>query len=200
MNTILWCIVHVYRSILPTNWSPNNLISAFPNGPGAQLPLVRGVSVELCDLRAGAAYNGLSGSWGHCIPPAATWCSTHGSVIAFGWPSSWVFCVLGLYKGRVGLTSRELHKLKWKSDLKNAAHNSGWSETQISPHLHGEYCTQLWLIDLLVYRMNHYILSHMGLKMGTPKILWHQISNFESSIWDKGISPLEISCKPCCQV
>lgn len=72
MNTILWCIVHVYQSIGLSYPQIDLLISAFPNGPGAQLPLVRGVSVELCDLRAGAAYNGLSGSWGHCIPPAAT--------------------------------------------------------------------------------------------------------------------------------
>ena len=168
------------------------LMSAFPNGPGAQLPLVRGVSVELCDLRAGAAYNGLSGSWGHCIPPAATWCSTHGSVIAFGWPSSGVFSVLGLYKGCVGLTSRELHKLlKWKSDLKNAAHNSGWGEPQISPHLHGEYCTQLWLIGLsheslhsITYGFeNGYPPKSSGLSFSPTKLA--TLNYPAASIWDK---------------
>ena len=35
---------------------------------GSQLPLVRGVAVELCNLRAGAAYNGLSGVFGPDAP------------------------------------------------------------------------------------------------------------------------------------
>ena len=39
-------------------WDPSET-----NCWGTQLPLVRGVAVELCNLRAGAAYNGLSGGF-----------------------------------------------------------------------------------------------------------------------------------------
>lgn len=60
-STGLWLMeIHKTLALLPGNLRERRL-PGFEDEGGAQLPLVRGVSVELCDLRAGAAYNGLSG-------------------------------------------------------------------------------------------------------------------------------------------
>eukprot|EP00435_Cladocopium_sp_Y103_P065881 s694_g27.t4 len=60
-STGLWLVeIHKTMALLPGNLRERRL-PGFEDEGGTQLPLVRGVSVELCNLRAGAAYNGLSG-------------------------------------------------------------------------------------------------------------------------------------------
>ncbi|CAJ1355260.1 unnamed protein product [Effrenium voratum] len=58
--TGLWTVeVHKTVALLPANLRERSVLG-FEERSGT-LPLVRGVQVELCNLRAGAAYNGLSG-------------------------------------------------------------------------------------------------------------------------------------------
>eukprot|EP00438_Fugacium_kawagutii_P025154 Skav208308 [mRNA] locus=scaffold897:312044:313471:+ [translate_table: standard] len=60
-NTGLWLVeIHKTLALLPNNLRERRL-PGFEDEGGTQLPLVRGVSVELCNLRAGASYNGLPG-------------------------------------------------------------------------------------------------------------------------------------------
>lgn len=59
----LWLVeIHKTLALLPANLRERRLpgFEDLPM-PSRPLPLVRGVAVELCQLRAGAAYNGLSG-------------------------------------------------------------------------------------------------------------------------------------------
>eukprot|EP00434_Breviolum_minutum_P007852 symbB.v1.2.006928.t1/scaffold400.1/size211454/7 len=61
-STGLWLVeIHKTLALLPANLRERSLPGFEEEGRSTQLPLVRGVAVELCNLRAGAAYNGLSG-------------------------------------------------------------------------------------------------------------------------------------------
>lgn len=58
LHTVHLRVLCLHTGSSAATWDPSET-----NCWGTQLPLVRGVAVELCNLRAGAAYNGLSGGF-----------------------------------------------------------------------------------------------------------------------------------------